>query len=257
MELFSRPAEGPDVVLRYADHADGLIDVFFPPSLGRPAEPAPLLIFIHGGFWRQEWDRLHIRPLAVDLTLRGFVVAAPEYRRTGGLGGWPQTGADIAVALAHLPQLIEDVSPGRIDPAAPVTVCGHSAGGHLALWAGLRAGPARVRRVVALAAVTDLRECARLNLDGGAAQDLVGGRPDDVPDRYDDADPLAALTPESPEVVMIHGTLDQEVPIAMARTAATRHPQIDYRELAGIDHFALIDPLSSAWQQVVLPAIRD
>src|SRR5262245_58274200 len=127
-DVFSRPSEGPDVVLRYADHADGLIDVFLPPSLGRPPAPAPLLVFVHGGFWRQEWDRRHARPLAADLIQRGFVVAVPEYRRTDGLGGWPETGRDVERALATAPTLIEEVAPGSVDPHAAVVVAGHSAG---------------------------------------------------------------------------------------------------------------------------------
>lgn len=245
------------MVLRYADHLDGLIDVFLPASLGRPATPAPLIVFVHGGFWRQEWDRMHARPLADDLVQRGYVVAVPEYRRTGGLGGWPQTGADVETAVAVVAQLIEEVAPGRIDPSAAAVIVGHSAGGHLALWAGLRAGRQQVRRIVALAPVTDLFEAARLNLDEGAAQDLLGGEPDAVPEHYLDADPLAALTSESPDVVVIHGVGDLQVPVAMTRASSAQHPQIDCVELAGVDHFALIDPLSSPWTEAVLPALRD
>lgn len=254
-DVFGRPSESPDVVLRYADHDDGLIDVFLPPSLGRPAAPAPLLVFVHGGFWRQEWDRTHARPLAEDLIQRGFVVAVPEYRRTDGLGGWPATGEDVERSLAAVPDLIEEIAPGRIDPGAGVVVMGHSAGGHLALWAGLRAGAERVSRVVALAPVADLWEAARRDLDGGATQLLLGGEPTDVPAQYASADPLAALGSGSPDVVIVHGTADAQVPVELSRTAAEQHPAIDFRELAGVDHFALIDPLSTAWSQAVLPAI--
>lgn len=249
-DVFSRPADGPDIVLRYADHADGLLDVFLPPSLGRPTSPAPLLVFVHGGFWRQEWDRTHARPLANDLIQRGFVVAVPEYRRTDGLGGWPQTGNDIVQALAAAPGLIEEIAPGRVDPNAPFILMGHSAGGHLALWAGLRAGRTKVVRIVALAPVTDLPEAARRNLDEGATQLLLGGQPHAVPDRYTDADPLAGLGSDIPAVVVIHGSTDAQVPVDLSRTAAARYPQIDYRELDGVDHFALIDPLSDAFRTV-------
>jgi len=254
-EVVRRPAEPPDAVVRYADHADGLIDVFLPPALGRPPRPLPLLVFVHGGFWRQEWDRRHARPLADDLLRRGYVVAIPEYRRTGGHGGWPETGTDVSVALGSVTRLVAGVAPGWVDPDAPVTLVGHSAGGHLALWAGLRADPGQVARIVVLAPVTDLVQAAREDLDGGAAQALLGGGPDDVPDRYADADPLAALTRASPQVVVVHGADDLQVPVAMSREAARRHPSIRYVELAGVEHFALIDPLSRGYPDGVVPAV--
>jgi len=257
-DVVRRAAETPDAVVRYADHADGLVDVCLPPSLGRPARPYPLLVFVHGGFWRQECDRTHARPLADDLVRRGYVVALPEYRRTGGAGGaggWPATGEDVVAALEATPRLVDEVAPGWIDPSAGVILAGHSAGGHLALWAGLRAEAARVDRIVALAPVSDLVEAARLDLDGGAAPALLGAGPDDVPDRYADADPLAVLGSSSPPVVVVHGDEDLQVPVAMSRAAAARHPALRYVELEGVDHFALIDPLSRAFSSVVVPSI--
>jgi hypothetical protein len=90
---------------------------------------------------------------------------------------------------------------------------------------------------------------------------LLGGGPDKVPERYDAADPFAALTAHSgqesahPAITVIHGTADRQVPVAMSRALATRHPRIRYRELDRVDHFALIDPLSGAFTDAVLPEI--
>jgi acetyl esterase/lipase len=261
-DVLSRVAEPPDAVVRYADHDDGVIDVFLPASVGRPARPGPLVVFVHGGFWRQEWDRKHVRPLADALVARGMVVAAPEYRRTGGAGGWPHTGDDVQAAASAAPGLIGDLAPGWIDPAAPYVLAGHSAGGHLALWAGLRLGSSAVRSIVALAPVADLTFAARERLDGDAAVLLLGGEPDDVPDAYDAADPFAGLAVQSsddsrhPPITVIHGTADAQVPVTMSRAVAQRHPRVDYIELEGVDHFALIDPLSPAFVETVLPALR-
>jgi acetyl esterase/lipase len=259
--VLERRAEGPDLVLRYADHVDGLVDVFLPAALGRPESPARLLVLVHGGFWRQAYDRTHVRPLANALLRYGWVVAVPEYRRTGGAGGWPMTGDDVQTALAMLPEGIDRAAPGRIVGADPVTLVGHSAGGHLALWAGLRAPRGRVDKVVGLAPVADLVYAARAELDGGAAQLLLGGGPDEVPERYDAADPFVALVAHRgsesthPSITVIHGAADKQVPVAMSRALATRHPRVRYRELDGVDHFALIDPLSSACTGAVLPEI--
>lgn len=252
--MLDRPADGPDVIARYADHADGVIDVFLPPSLGPPAQPSRLIVAVHGGFWRQAFDRTHLRPLAVALARRGFVVALPEYRRVGGLGGWPKTGHDIEAALTACPHLIEAAAPRRIDAAAPCVLTGHSAGGQLALWAGLRAGAARVRSIVALAPVTDLRYAAEHRLGSGAAQALLGGDPSDVPERYAEADALPLLPGDVP-VTIIQGSEDVQVPVELNRRVSARHPSVAYVELAGVEHFALIDPLSPVFESALLPAL--
>jgi acetyl esterase/lipase len=253
-DVLSRPARRPDFAVWYGDHADALMDVFLPSHPG--AGPLPLLVMLHGGFWRQQWDRTHLRPLAEALTAEGFVVATPEYRRTGGSGGWPQTGDDIETAVREVRELIATASPGRIDPNEPLTLAGHSAGGHLALWAGLRLGAEAVDRIVALAPVSDLVGAARLRLDDGAVQDLLGGEPDAVPDAYSAAG-LEGLLPGNAAVTVVHGDEDQQVPVSMSRylaesISASGHGGGDrYDELPGVDHFALIDPLSDAWPTVL------
>jgi acetyl esterase/lipase len=256
-DVLTRPAEGPDVVLRYADHVDGVIDVFLPPSLGRPSPPAPLLCFVHGGFWRQAWDRMHARPLATALSRRGFVVAVPEYRRVGGEGGWPMTGYDVRDAFAATPQMIDAAAPGWIDTAAPAVLSGHSAGGHLALWVGLQAAAEQVARIVALAPVSDLRMAAAVNMGDGAAQALLGGGPDDVPAHYAEAD-AASLLPGQVPVTIIQGTADKEVTVEMNRAIAAGldAPGFRYVELDGVEHFALVDPLTGAFEDAVWPALR-
>jgi acetyl esterase/lipase len=254
----TRAAEPPDAVLRYAGHSDAVVDVFLPVSLGRPEHPATLLVFVHGGFWRQEYDRMHVRPLADALRRRGFVVAVPEYRRVAGGGGWPQTAEDVEAALAVVPGMLGDVTPGYVDPAALPVLAGHSAGGHLALWAGLRAGRRRVRAIVALAPVTDLLYAARVRMGDGAVQELLGGEPPDLPDRYADADVMGMLTPGEVPVTIIQGDADVQVPVEMNRLAAARPDcqGVRYVELAGVDHFALIDPLSPVFESALLPALQ-
>ncbi|MBA2445351.1 MAG: alpha/beta hydrolase [Nocardioidaceae bacterium] len=253
-EILSRQAAVPDAILRYAEHRDGLVDIFLPPSAGTSEQPRPLVVLVHGGFWREEYDRRHVRPLATALAQRGMVVAVPEYRRVGGLGGWPETAHDVEAALTTAPAMLEAVAPGQLDPAVPCHLVGHSAGGHLALWAGLRAGPDRVCSIMALAPVSDLVYAAHAGLGDNATQDLLGGGPGDVPDRYAAAD-TARMLPGDVPVTIIQGAEDKQVTVEMNRRLAAQHPEVTYVEMDGVDHFALIDPLSLGFTETVLPRL--
>ncbi|MGH3492014.1 MAG: alpha/beta hydrolase family protein [Sciscionella sp.] len=254
-EVLTRDAEPPAMVLRYDDHADALIDVFVPPALETLPVAHPLVVLLHGGFWRSEFDRHHLRPLANALASAGCTVAVPEFRRSGAGGQWPIIGADVEAALAAVRALLADSAPAYVDATAPYLLVGHSSGGHLAIWAGLRATPSTVRRIVALAPISDLTECARLRLDHSAAQELLGGEPADVPEAYADADPLRLLHGGVP-VTVIHGAADDRVPVSMSRSLAAAHPEVDYIELPGVEHFALIDPRTDAFAAAVLPSCQ-
>jgi acetyl esterase/lipase len=194
------------------------------------------VVFLHGGFWRAAWDRTHVGPLAADLAARGYPVACPEYRRTGQPGGgWPGTFDDVLAAVAAVREAL---------PGTPV-LAGHSAGGHLALWA---AGRVPAAGVLALAPVTDLTGAYRLDLDQGAVAALLGGAPDEVPERYAAADPAPPPVP----VVIVHGSADAQVPPGMSRAYADRAGgNVRLIELPGTDHFALVDPLAAAWLTVI------
>lgn len=236
--------------MRFGGHADQVVDVRLPQ--GAPRDGAPVVV-VHGGFWRAAYDRGHTGPLAADLAARGCLVAQLEYRRSGQpQGGWPATFTDVTAglrALTRVPEFADAYAAGR----APV-VLGHSAGGHLALWvAGLPASERPpVGAVVALAPVADLYEAFVRDLDDGAVVALLQGTPAQVPDRYAYAQP--ARCPAVP-VTVRHGDQDAQVPVAISRAwVAAAHGAgcvVDYRELPGVEHFALIDPMSTAWRTVI------
>lgn len=250
-DVLTRKSELPDAVLRYGGHRDAVIDVHLParnvPS-GNPS-PSPLIVLIHGGFWHADHDRTHMRPLANALAADGFVVASPEYRRVGGTGelagGWPTTFDDISAVMESLAGLIDGlgIEVGR------TTVMGFSAGGHLALW--LANEPHPIDRVIGLAPVGDLHAAAEAHLGDDAVPAFLGGSPSQVPDRYDAADPATRFAHEPRcDVVVIHGVDDDVVPIDNTRGLGARHPFVVIHEVEGVEHFALIDPLSPAWPVV-------
>ena len=239
-DVLTRPAPPPDVVLRYGDHPDHVIDLRLPDT-----QTGPLVVFLHGGFWRAAYDRSHTGPLAADLAARGYPVACPEYRRVGQPGGgWPGTLDDVEAALAALP----DLARPHADPAGAI-LAGHSAGGHLAL---LNAHTPGLARVVALAPVADLAEGYRTAIGAGAVEALLGGGPHTVPRHFDRADP-ARRGPLPVPTVIIHGDADDSVPVANSAgyAASVGGDLCLIQVLSGVDHFAVIDPLSTAWPHVV------
>lgn len=227
--------------LRYGPAEHQVYEVF--DAVG-PATPGPrgLVVLMHGGFWRAAWDRVHLRPLAHALATEGYAVALPEYARTGmDGGGWPGTFDDAARALATV--------RGTHGRGLPVVVVGHSAGGQLAVWLLHQRAADGVSGAVSLAGVLDLRLAARLRLDDGAVQDLLGGGPGQVPDRYAATDP-ASLGPPPYPVVVVHGTADVQVPSEVSEgwwEAAGTPGRDELVELPGVDHFALVDPRGQAF----------
>jgi acetyl esterase/lipase len=257
-DVLSRSARSPDLTLTYGPLPGHVADLWLPPGDGTPhASQWPLIVFLHGGFWRSAFDRKHVGPLAEALAAGGFAVCCPEYRRVGQEGGgWPGTFDDIRSAVAVLPDAVTDATDRNVD-LARVVLAGHSAGGHLALWAASRlaAVPDPVAgAVVSLAGVCNLADCYRRRLGNNAAGELMGGGPDEFPDQYAVADPSLAL-PLGVRLGLVHGTSDDRVPWEQSRDFGERArvtgDQVSCVLLPAVGHFELIDPLSAAWPGVV------
>src|SRR5438132_6209180 len=119
----------------------------------------PLLVVVHGGYWKAIWNLIHTGHLCVDLAARGIATWNVEYRRVGDVGGgWPASVEDVGRALEFTTELAMRY-PLDLERVA---LLGHSAGGHLAL---LNAKRIPLRAVFAVAAVTDVE--ASLERGGG------------------------------------------------------------------------------------------
>lgn len=141
-EILTRPAPPPDGTIRYGPGPDNIADVRLPSGGGLRGASAgsgqPLVVVLHGGFWRAAFDRKHVGPMAAALAAEGYLVCVPEFRRVGQAGGgWPGTFDDVAAAVDRLPLLVAAIAPGACDPGR-LLLLGHSAGAHLALWAAGR-----------------------------------------------------------------------------------------------------------------------
>ncbi|MFJ8939920.1 alpha/beta hydrolase family protein [Streptomyces sp. NPDC102365] len=261
---FSHPPVDPDATAAYGDHPDQVVD-FYAPRGGE--ESAPLVVVLHGGAWRAPYDRRHITPFADFLARRGFAVANVEYRRGGTIpaqggtgpvaGRWPDTFDDVAAALDAMPGLVRKALPAA--DARRTVVTGHSAGGHLALWAAARhllpadapwylERPAPLRGVVALAPIADFTVAEKLAVCSGAALQLLGGE-EKFGERQPYADP-ALLLPTGIATTLVQGRTDTVVPQAVseayADAAAKAGEVVGLTLLEDVGHFPLIDPSADA-----------
>jgi acetyl esterase/lipase len=241
--------------LHYGTHHAQVAELWRPD--GAPG-PLPVVVVIHGGFWRQVYTKRLMHRLCGAVVAHGWVAYNIEYRRVGrfGSGGWPETFDDVAAAIDALAG-VEGIDRGR------VATCGHSAGGHLALWAATAratGSPAsserdtvRVCAAFSLAGVVDLVAAAQLRLGAGAVAALMGGSPEEHPARYALGSP-ASLLPIGVPQFLVHGLDDTTVPPSLsgdyAELARSRGDAAEYVPLPGAGHMDMIDPRGAAWREV-------
>ena len=259
----ARPA--PTVVLQYGAAPSQAVDLFLPKDQGSSdGGPHPLAILIHGGCWNVTTaGREQLRHIGAELASQGIAVWSIGYRRANeDGGGYPGTFLDVGQAIDRLRS---DAARYHLDLSRTVLV-GHSAGGHLALWAMARdslpaasplysAQPFMPRSVISLAGIGDLEAFARfvpLHCGPGVIEKLVPAT--SSADAYAEISP-AALPPPKGQVVMISGILDRLVPPyvaddyvrAMRRKQATSMERLD---IPGAGHFDLVTPGTRAWTEV-------
>lgn len=254
-DVLARRPTPADVRIRYGQDPSQFGDLRVPAGRG----PHPVAVYVHGGCWMAEYDLEHAGHACAGLTAAGVATWSLEYRRIGNGGGWPATFRDVARGADQLRAFAaeHDLDLGR------VVAAGHSAGGHLAAWLAARgpsredpakeADPLRVRGAVAIAGIVDLARASELGLCGGAVDQLLGGAPARVAGRYALGSPFELLPLGVPQV-LITGARDTIVPseIAERYAARARERGDDVRivEVAGADHFDLIDPTATAFAAV-------
>ena len=130
-------------------------DIFYPPmgqTNSGQTSPKGLFIFVHGGYW-QAFDRSDFSFLAKGLASLGWIVALPSYPLAPN-SSLPIMAQTLATAVDFL---------ARRYPALPITLCGHSAGGHLVTRLGSAPSllSASIRRkishIISISGLHDLR----------------------------------------------------------------------------------------------------
>ncbi len=242
-DILTLPPPPADHRLPYGADPNQFGELRLPKTKG----PHPVVLNIHGGYWRAKYGLAHAGHLCAALTAKGLATWNLEYRRVGNPGGgWPGTFEDVVSGYRFLPQIAEryDLNSGRM------LVMGHSAGGQLALC--LAAHEPSIRSVISLAGVVDLRRAWELHLSNDAVVEFLGGKPTDVSEHYHEADPMQLRIKATQW--LIHGLGDDAVPSVISRTYAEtkkmRGEDVHFLEIATAGHFELIDPRSTAWPKV-------
>lgn len=240
----------PGVVFGEVDGTTLMLDVVTPP----PREtPRPAVIVIHGGGLIGGERAMGVEA-ATYLAEAGYVAFTIDYRLFELRGGkainpWPAQLDDVQRAVRWVRA---NAASYGVDPKR-VGAYGHSSGGYLAALLGVRetrdtSDPdlaefsSRVSCVVDLAGDTDLTIPlpASAEFYGDILAAMLGGTPEEVPEVYRDASPIAHVDEESAPFLIIHGTKDMDVPVEHSRRMVDAlHEagvEVAYLELPNADH---------------------
>jgi acetyl esterase/lipase len=199
------------------DGQELVMDLYWP---SEGAGPFPLAVYVHGGGWTTGDKTENMKQYAKELTSRGIVVAAVEYR-LAPTDKFPAMIEDVKCAVRHLRSnaVTYNIDPERIG------AFGGSAGGHIVNLLGTADASAgwddvgayqgvssRVAAVVDLFGPTDLR----VEFNGNSAQSIknVFGTTDYAAMGF--ASPITYVTPDDPPFLVFHGEEDTLVPIAQS-----------------------------------------
>jgi acetyl esterase/lipase len=255
--LRARPRPHPTRLVTYGSDPLQYAQLWLPQGPG----PYPVVVLIHGGCWTTAIaDLTYFNYAAEDLRRRGLAVWSVEYRGVDKPGGgYPGTFQDVSAALQRLVQ----EAPAAKLSLQHLVVAGHSAGGHLALWAAgqhriAATSPLHTSHPIKIAAVVDIAGIPNLETDTNTAcgADVIGqltGRPSAArPDVYADTSPAALLPLGVPQVV-IHGvddvTVEPSIGEAYAKAARAAGDHVVVKTPPG-DHVDEIAPDQPAWSVV-------
>ena len=260
-DLDALPRRAPDRRISYGTDPQQYGELRVPSGPG----PHPLAILVHGGCFKAAYAKAdYMAPIADALKNEGIATWNIEYRRLGDPGGgWPGTYRDVG----HAVDFVRTLATSYHLDLARVVVVGHSAGGHLAMWA---AGRSRVPRASAIYVATPLPVRGALDLAGpldmsahiaeyeGLCRDsvittLLGGTPAAHPDRYAQASPIKLLPYGLPQVVVV-GTYEEFVPMPLVRSYADAAQRagdsVRVILIPNAGHFEIASPRSFAWPPI-------
>ncbi len=227
-----------------------VLDLYLPSEIG--AEPAPVLLQVHGGAWTIGNKDQQGIPLMQHMARRGWICVAINYRLSPR-DAFPAHIIDVKRAIAWIRENIAEYGG---DPRY-LAITGGSAGGHLAALAAVTANdPAfqpgfedidtTIQVAVPhygfydIAASTGLAS-SRTVRDSFLAKRVFQTSWSQDPQAFEEADPILRVTPDAPDFFVIHGSNDTLVPVEQGRQFVRRLREVSrrsvvYAELPGTQH---------------------
>jgi acetyl esterase/lipase len=201
---------------KYGNDPRQAMDIYLP--AGRNSETTPLLIYIHGGAWidGNKGEFLRFKPLLEQL-FPNYAFATLNYRLydfATGKNQFPAQEQDMIAAFRHIRDHL-----GEWNISNQIVISGASAGGHLALLHSYKNHDLsmRIKAVMAFFPPTDLFELYKFNnINALTLTAIMGGNPDQVPQKYFTSSPINYSGPKPPPTILFHGELDNVVPISQS-----------------------------------------
>jgi dipeptidyl aminopeptidase/acylaminoacyl peptidase len=208
--------------------------------------PLPLVVDVHGGPTAHDEDMFRAYPSAwVD---HGYAVVQVNYRGSTGYGSAWRDALEKRVGHVELEDVVavrDHLVATGIADADRVVLGGGSWGGYLTLL-GLGTYPDRWAAGLAGVPVADYVAAYEDEMEGLKAFDrsLLGGSPQEVPDRYRDSSPITYVDAVTAPVLVLAGENDPRCPIRQIENYLARLAERDaahqvYRFDAG--HGSLVD----------------
>jgi len=223
-----------DLAYAGTDNPRQKLDLFFPEK--RVIEkPLPLVVFIHGGGWRNGDKRSGLHRVAAFVESGEFVGASIGYRLSGE-AIWPAQIHDCKAAIRWLRAHADEFG---FDPDR-IAVMGSSAGGHLVAMLGTSGDvkklegdlgkhqdvSSRVNCVIDEFGPTNFLtmndfpgKMDHLAKDSPESK-LLGRQITEVPELVREASPITHVTKDDPPILILHGTKDPLVPYQQSVTFA-------------------------------------
>ncbi|HBC78695.1 MAG TPA: alpha/beta hydrolase [Bacteroidales bacterium] len=190
------------------------LDLYKPVNL---KDPAPLLVFIHGGGWKSG-KRSDYLIYLVDFAKRGYATATVSYRLLND-GPYPACAEDIKDAVGWF---FRNGEKYGYDPDR-IALVGGSAGGHLSMLGGYGWGKTneisdslnhKIKAVVDIYGPADLTTGYARNHT--LVTSFLARSYKEAPALYEEASPVHYLDKDDPPTLILHGTSDRLVPVSQS-----------------------------------------
>jgi acetyl esterase/lipase len=252
LKSITTPSKKSDLRFYYGNDKSQFADLYIPNGKG----PFPVVIGIHGGWWRSEYDLSTHSHLCNWFKDHGIAAWNIEYRRVNKhRSAWPFCGEDIIKAINYLDILGSNFNLDLEN----CCIIGFSAGSQLATWVTHKYSADNniinitIKKTISLAGAVDLDMCDKLQLSNYSVRDFFG---------IDFKPSIKLLAQACPShlgrstvpIHIFHGLFDTSIPACVSKSyfqkLVNNNSNCELKIFTNATHFQLIDPNSPYWPDI-------